>query len=318
MVSSGARRLFTVASLLGSLFAGGVALAPTVPTCGVQHFLASSSVSTRPGGTTVRLVLTSKYFPTCDWSSNTKYQFFTSAKTPIGPALTFKTSPTVAVPVSPWPVNDTFQVVQSVTTEEGVQCTQKSASYVGVTGANGTRLMVRLASAVGVCVSGSTKWSSLQSVEFPKPTACTTTALKLSLGQANGAAGTIYYPLILTNVGAKACELSGVPTVQPTTGALAGVAHIIVGPAASIRDLSSSGYGDAIRLAPRSQASAAFGVTETGNYTASQCSAANFASLNVSLNGVGSWRVPLAGSTCTMLSSTSISGVVPGNSGLTP
>jgi hypothetical protein len=310
--------------VLISLFVGAlasettVASAAAVPTCNVLRFGASSSVSTRPGGTTVRLVMTSRYFPTCDWSYGTKYQFFTSAKSAIGSPLDFRSSPTVAVPVSPWPVNDTFQVVQSITTEEGVRCTQKSAAFVGVTGPHGARILIRLPGSVGVCVSGATKWSSLQAVVFPKPTVCTASALRVSMGRANGAAGTIYYPVVFTNVSAKACQLAGVPTVQPTTGATSGALHALVGPTAAVRNESSSGYGDAVRLVPKAQASAAYGVAETGNFTPSQCVAANFKSLEVTLGGVGSWWVALAGSTCTLLASTSVTGVVPGSSGLTP
>ena len=321
---SGVARAFTVVAVFCSLFVGGLASEPTVasattlPTCNIRHFGASSSLSTRPGATTVRVVVTSHYFPTCDWSYGTKYQFFTSAKTAIGSPLDFMSSPTVAVPVSPWPVNDTFQVVQSVATEEGVQCTQKTAAYLGVTSPKAARVLVALPSTVGVCVSGTTKWSTLESVVFPKPTVCSASALKISVGRANGAAGTIYYPLVFTNESTKACQMAGVPTVQPTSGALAGVAHILIGPAATIRDLSSSGYGDPIRLAPKAKASAAYGVSETGNYTASQCVAANFKSLSVSLSGTGSWWVALASSTCTLLASTSVSGVVPGTNGITP
>jgi len=85
-------------------------------------------------------------------------------------------------------------------------------------------------------------------------------------------------------------------------------------------DLSAEGLpaGDAVRLVPKAQASAAYGVAETGNFTPSQCVAANFKSLEVTLGGVGSWWVALAGSTCTLLASTSVTGVVPGSSGLTP
>lgn len=326
----GIARFLTVLSVLASVFLGGgesstaSAVSATVPTCNVLRFTASSSLSTRPGGTTVRAVLTSHYFPTCEWSYSTKYRFYTATKTPIGAALDFKSSPTVAIPVSPWPVNDTFQVVQNVLTEEGVQCNQQSATYLGIVGANGARVLVPLPSVVGVCVGGTATWSSLGPVSFPKPSPCATSALRLSVGRGNGTAGTTYYPLIFTNVGSKACAVSGVPSVQPTLGAVAAANPTPVGPPATVRDLSSSGYGDAVRLAPKAQASAAFGVGDTANFSASQCVAASFRSITVGFAVSSSWRVALAGSTCvgatsaSVTSSTSISGVVPGATGLAP
>jgi hypothetical protein len=147
---------------------------------------------------------------------------------------------------------------------------------------------------------------------------CTAPALRITVGRANGAAGTIYYPIVFTNVGAKACQLSGVPSVQPATGALAGVAHVAVGPLSSVSNRSASGYGNPVRLSRGDKASAALGVTETGNYTPSQCVAASFQSLDVSLQGSGNWWVPLKATTCTLLASTSVSGVVAGTSGLAP
>jgi hypothetical protein len=220
--------------------------------------------------------------------------------------------------VTPWPVDDTFQVVQALTTEEGVQCTQKSASYVGVTVAKGVRLYVALAKTVGVCVGGNDKWTSLQSISFPKPSSCTSSSLKISVGQSNGAAGTIYYPIIFANVGPKACVISGIPSVQPTSNVVVGSAHVGVGPVAATSDLSASGVGDPVRLSPGAKASANFGVTETGNYTPSTCVAASFKGINVSLTGTGNWWTAHAGTTCTLLASTTITGVVPGVFGLAP
>jgi hypothetical protein len=145
--------------------------------------------------------------------------------------------------------------------------------------------------------------------------------LKLSVGQSDGTAGTIFYPLIVTNEGSHACVISGTPTVQPTTGSLAGLAHILVGPSATIRGTGSTGYGDSIRLAPGQKASAAYGVVETGNFTPSQCVAKSFESLSVgiaSVSGGGNWFVRLASTTCTKLASTNISGFVPGITGIAP
>jgi len=297
------------------------ASATSVPSCNVQHFSWTSTTSTRPGGATVRLVLTSLYFPTCQWSSATSYQFATSSGVRLGAAVSLASTKGLAVPQQPWRVNDTFQLIQNVVTEQGVVCTQKQASYIKVTSPSGGSALIKLKSSLGVCVNGTTKWTTLSSLSFPRPLACTSADLRLSVGESDGTAGTIFYPIIVDNVGSHACVISGTPSVQPTTGSLAGVAHILVGPTATNRTIASSGYGDSIRLAPGAKASAAFGVVETGNFTPSQCVAKKFESLSVGIASVSdgtSWFVPLSSTTCTLLSSTNISGFVPGVTGIAP
>jgi Domain of unknown function (DUF4232) len=42
---------------------------------------------------------------------------------------------------------------------------------------------------------------------------CTTTDLRLAVGQSNGAAGTVYYPLDFTNASSSACTMFGYPGV---------------------------------------------------------------------------------------------------------
>lgn len=312
-------------ALVGVLFvpalAATAASASTIPTCNAQNFGATSTILNRAGGSTVRLVLTSSYFPTCQWSSATVYQFASSSGVAIGARVSLASTKGLAVPQQPWIVDDTFQIIQNVLTEEGVQCTQKQASFVRVTTARGGPLLIRLPASIGVCVNGPTKWTSLSSLSFPKPTACTSAQLRVSVGQSDGTAGTIFFPLIVTNVSSHACAVSGTPSVQPTTGSLAGVAHILVGPSATLRDTGSTGYGDSIRLGPHASASAAYGVVETGNFSPSQCVSQNFESLSVgiaSVRGSTSWFVPLKGTTCTKLASTNISGLVPGTTGIAP
>jgi hypothetical protein len=318
-------RALAPVALLGSLLISGQVASPAsasaLPSCEAHYFSAISTVSDRPGGTTVRLVFTSSHFPTCQWSSATSYQFASSSGVAFGAKVSLANTKGLAVPQQPWLVNDTFQVTQKLETEEGVQCSQEQASNVQVTGPRGGRLLVRLPESIGVCVGGVTKWTSMSSLSFPKPSECTAAQLRLGVGQSDGTAGTIFYPLVVTNVGGHACVISGTPSVQPTTGALAGVAHILVGLAATLRDTGSTGYGDSIRLEPHAKASAAFGVVETGNFSPSQCASESFASLSVGINGVQgatSWWVPLSGTTCTKLASTNISGLVPGTTGIAP
>lgn len=211
----------------------------------------------------------------------------------------------------------TFQVVQLVKTMEGVACTQRSATYLAVIGAN-SRRVVHLSSTVGVCVGGTTKWTTVQSVTFPEPGRCVGAALKLALGRVQGAAGTIYYPLIFTNVGATGCTVSGIPRAHPVTGASASATHLFVGPKAELQDFSASGYGQLIRLAPDAKASATYYVSESASFTPSLCGPANFADVTVLLGGSGHWWVPLKSSTCTKHVSTFVAGGVPTTTALAP
>jgi hypothetical protein len=50
------------------------------------------------------------------------------------------------------------------------------------------------------------------------PAACTSTQLKLKLGASEGAAGSVYIPLIFTNASTHACTLRGYPGVSSVTG----------------------------------------------------------------------------------------------------
>ena len=304
MVFAGAFTASTVGSHTAESSAASVA------NCNLQKFAASSSISTRPGGTTVRVVMLSHVFPTCQWSAETRYQFLDAGSQPIGNAVYLPSARSVLV-------KSTFQVVQNISTVEGVLCTAKVAAYLAVIGPS-TRRTVRLASTVGVCVGGTTKWTTVDSVSFPVASKCARSSLKLSIGQSQGAAGTIYYPLVFTNTGGVACTISGIPRVQPSMGTAQSTTHMQVGPKAALRDFSSSGYGQPIRLAPHSQASAAYGVAQSANYPTSQCAPASFTGVTVLLGAVGQWWTPLKSSTCTKEVSTFVSGVVPTNTGAAP
>jgi hypothetical protein len=280
--------------------------AASIPQCSARHFSTAGTIKTLPGGATVRLVLTSHYFPTCAWSYGTAFQFLSASGSAVGVSHSLP-SPASRAPAL---VYDTFQVVERLSTMEGVQCTSREASALAVTTPNKSRVVVHFPETVGVCVNGTTHWTTLALPKFPRQKNCAPTALRVSVGRANGAAGTIYYPIEFKNVGGTQCVVSGTPSLQPTTGALAGVAHIFVGPRAKVVKLAAQGYGDPVRLAPGQSASASFGVSESGNYSASACVAKNAQSLSVGL-ATGNWWVRLSISVCTKLASTSISGVVP-------
>jgi hypothetical protein len=298
--------LTTGAGLAGA--GSGSAAAASFPPCSASHFSTNGTIKTLPGGTTVRLVLTSHFFPTCAWSYGTAFEFLSASGNPVGAPLSLPS------PASPAPalVDDTFQVVESLSTMEGVQCTSREASELSVTTPNKSRVVVHFPETVGICVSGTTKWTTLAAPKFPRPKDCAASALRVSVGMGNGAAGTIYYPIVFKNVSATQCVVSGTPSVQPTTGALAGVAHIFVGPRAKVIKLPAQGYGDPVRLGPGQSASASYGVSDSGNYTASACVAKDAQSLSVALLS-GNWFVRLGISVCTKLASTYINGVVPGS-----
>lgn len=285
-----------------------------IPLCSASHLSTKGTIKTRAGGTTVRLALTSHYFPTCSWSYGTKFQFLSAGGAPVGAPHSLP-APASAAPAL---VRDTFQVVESLSTMEGVRCTSHLASALAVTTPNGARLVVHFPKTVGVCVNGTTAWTTLAGPTFPRPARCQPSALRVSIGRSAGATGTVYYPIIFTNVGAAACVVSGVPAVQPTTGALAGVAHIFVGPRAGAAAVASRGHGDPVRLDHAKSATATFGVSETGNYTPSTCAAKSAQSLSVGLAKTGNWWVKLPISVCSKLTSTTIWGVVPAGSGAVP
>jgi hypothetical protein len=80
------------------------------------------------------------------------------------------------------------------------------------------------------------------------PVGCPTSDLRLSLGPANGAAGSTYYPLVFTNSGSASCTVAGYPGVSYVSGS----SGTQVG-AAATRD---PGHAAVITLAPGGSASA--------------------------------------------------------------
>jgi hypothetical protein len=96
------------------------------------------------------------------------------------------------------------------------------------------------------------------------PAACTTSGLRVSLGGANGAAGSIYYPLDFRNVSAAACSLFGYPGVsfvaKPGAGQLGG---------AAVRNAT---FGPSlVTLAPGAVAHASVQVVVAQSYPAALC-----------------------------------------------
>ena len=101
---------------------------------------------------------------------------------------------------------------------------------------------------------------------------CATSALKVSLGPANGAAGTVFYPLNFVNTGKLGCTLRGYPGVSAVTS---GGQQI----GSSASQISSS-Y-KTVTLLPGKTQSAVVGIVETGNFDPSQCAPVTAVGLKV-------------------------------------
>lgn len=92
---------------------------------------------------------------------------------------------------------------------------------------------------------------------------CATSELKGSLGQEEGAAGSVYAPLLLTNIGTRTCELRGFPGVSYVAGA---DGHQ-VGPAAAM----DGPRGGEVVLKPGAAAAAQLQLANVANFDAAAC-----------------------------------------------
>ena len=93
---------------------------------------------------------------------------------------------------------------------------------------------------------------------------CTTGSLQVTVGPANGAAGSFYYPLLFTNTSSATCTMYGYPGValvsQPG-GAMVG--------AAAVRNATFP--KEVVTLAPGAVAHASLQVAIAQNYPPAQC-----------------------------------------------
>lgn len=306
-------RRSTMAIAALSLFAGLVTIPSRAPAtvvsgmCIPEHVSVAARVSSRPGGTTARLTITSKEFPYCRWATPTGYQFLDSNDAAIGPVV-YPSSGSTTTTTSWFVLRYGFQVIADVTTMAGVNCTTQSASKVrlSVPGQSATR-SVTLPSAIAVCVGGTTAWTSVTESR-PSVPRCLARQLAFSLGPPSGAAGTSFYALRIRNTSSSACWVSGIPLVR----ALRATNGAPVGPLA--RRLTLNGNGTALRLSPGARASAALGVANAGNWPSASCAPALARALRVSMPGVSA-VVPLTARVCTRVASLSVRGWVPGVSG---
>ena len=94
----------------------------------------------------------------------------------------------------------------------------------------------------------------------------------MSLGPANGTAGTTFYPLQFLNTGKTSCTLSGYPGVSAVTSS----GKQIGNPASR-----NNAKFQTVTLAPGKQQSASVGIVDTGNFYPSTCAPVTAAGLKI-------------------------------------
>ncbi len=98
------------------------------------------------------------------------------------------------------------------------------------------------------------------------PAECTTADLKVTRGQSNGAAGTIYYNIDFTNTSSTSCFMQGYPGVSLVSAGDGSGSQI--GADAKRTPVTPSHQ---VVLSPGQVANAQLGVAEAGNFPASTC-----------------------------------------------
>ncbi len=120
---------------------------------------------------------------------------------------------------------------------------------------------------------------------------CAATELAVSLGPGDGAAGSVYRPLIFTNTGQRTCELTGFPGVSYVTG---DDGHQ-VGPAAAM----SGPRGGAVPMDPGRTSAAELQLVQGRNFDEAGCRPTPVRGLRVYPPGETVARfVPMAGTGC--------------------
>lgn len=130
---------------------------------------------------------------------------------------------------------------------------------------------------------------------------CTSSDLSLSMGSPNGAAGSIYYDLILTNSSDHPCTMYGYPGVSAVKSD-----RTQVGPAA---ERNGEAEGSVFELEPGSSATAALELVQAGAYSPEKCGPADAAGFLVyPPDDTGSLYVDLPSVICTNQANTIVIG----------
>jgi hypothetical protein len=172
---------------------------------------------------------------------------------------------------------------------------------------------IKFLAAVGLLASTLTTSGLLAASQFSSSASsapsCRSSRIAVTHGAPQGTAGTTYIPLRFTNEGA-ACAIWGVPVIQPVVGA----SHKPVGPGA--RNLSTGEMPVRHVVAKGAAVSVAFGVVDTGNYSASACVARSASGVIVTLGSFArATYLHLPITVCTKRWSVTTRLIVPGVSG---
>lgn len=120
---------------------------------------------------------------------------------------------------------------------------------------------------------------------------CTSAELTVTVGPGEGAAGSVYRPLLFTNAGNRTCELTGFPGVSY----VAGDDGHQVGPAAA----ESGPRGGAVAMAPGKASAAQLQLVQVANFDPAVCRPTPVRGLRVYPPGeTASVFVPMDGTGC--------------------
>ncbi len=137
---------------------------------------------------------------------------------------------------------------------------------------------------------------------------CAASQLSVTIGRAQGTAGTTYYSIAFTNR-AGTCAIWGVPAIQPV-----GSGRRALGPMARNTSMGMMPLRHVINYGQ--SVSVAYGVVDTGNYPSASCAARRAKGINVSLAPfVPTTYRPLSIMVCTRRASTTTRLLSPGAKG---
>lgn len=127
------------------------------------------------------------------------------------------------------------------------------------------RILIAVVALVLAGCGGSSTNSNASVSPTPTQSGCSDNDFAYSVGVTEGAAGTSYTTLILTNTSNRECRLEGVPTAQPVVG----VDRKAVGTPSGENPMPDR--GGLVQLAPGEKASVIYGIATASNYPVDDC-----------------------------------------------